>query len=359
MRGMNQRLAWLLLAPLAWLCGCGGPGLPPGGKPAVEYWHRVLSQHPDLPAKVEAIVESLGWTPSRSYDLPATEVRVYGEHGEVSLSGSKIELILTDLDTPALRELLAVWKAIPEQAAELGLYADAYNAASPKRKIIVLGSDGRVDIRAAGEFDTQKIHVLNDEVATQTRIGIHTFGPSGELALDELARCYQAVRGPPAEDVRSGYVSLPPPDDDTLSVLVIGKLQELNIEGAWGNSVQEVSVASYLSGHDAADDLNGKPLGSPFAERIAMHAAAARQAEQELARPGDASPAADAAAPGDGTAALPGPTGGFTPPQVVTPVQPPTFQPPTYTPPRFTPPVYVPPPVFHPPTTFTPPVRFH
>ena len=99
-------------------------------------------------------------------------------------------------------------------------------------------------------------------------IGIHTFGPSGQAALDELARNYHAVRGPPASDVRSGYVSLPPPDD-VLSILVIGKLQELNIGGAIGDSSQEISVTSYANAHAASESLAATTIGTPFADRLA------------------------------------------------------------------------------------------
>src|SRR5687767_10330221 len=93
-----------LLAMLAGLVGCGGADLPPGGKPAVAYWQRVLKQCPDLPAKVEAIVQGRGSPHYHEHDLPATEVRIYTDEGLVSYSASRIEMIVTDLDTPALKE---------------------------------------------------------------------------------------------------------------------------------------------------------------------------------------------------------------------------------------------------------------
>jgi hypothetical protein len=359
----RERTCWalLLLAMLSALGGCGGPPLPPGGRAAVEYWHRVLSEHPDLPAKVQQIVDYRGWTPRRDYQLPSSEVRVYGEQGEVTIRGSKIELIVTDLNSAALYDLLAIWKAIPEQAAELGLTSLPRVDGLPRRKIIVLGSQGRVDIRAAGEFDTQTIRVLADDAAAQTTIGIHTFGPSGEQALEELSRTYQAVRGPPAADVRSGYVSLPPPEE-AVSVLIIGKLQELNIEGAWGGSQQEISVAGYFNGHPSTEDLAGVAAGSPFAERIAMNNAAARQRETDSNGLPAAGPTAEAAATTDYASPSSSYSGrSFIPPQQLQPPiqMPGTFQPPVYTPPpSFNPPTFVPP-MVRPPTPYTPPVRFH
>ena len=124
MHAGHSRRAWLLLAPLAFVWGCSEPPLPPGGTAAVEYWHRILQEHPDLPQRVRTVVNGGGWTPFYSTDFPATtDIRIYSEQGEVAFSGSRIELLITDLDTAALKQLLAVWEAIPEQAAELGLSA--------------------------------------------------------------------------------------------------------------------------------------------------------------------------------------------------------------------------------------------
>jgi hypothetical protein len=353
---------WLLLAPLALLCGCGAPPLPPGGQPAVEYWHRVLAEHPDLPARVRSIVGSGDWTPDYSTGFPAsTDVRIYSEQGDVAFSGSRIELLITDLDTEALKQLLAVWEAIPEQAQELGL-ASSYSTSSPRRKIVVLGSQGRVDIRGVGGYDTQSIRILSDEAAATTQIGIHTFGPSGQRALEELARNYQAVRGPPASDVRSGYVSLPPPDD-VLSILVIGKLQELNIEGAWGDAAQEISVAAYFNGHSAGEDLAGTPAGSPFADRLARNTPVqSTPASDNGYTYSDPAPA-PVAAPAASSSSSGYSSSGYSTPQLPTPIQTPQIQVPTplpWTPPTqtFHPPLVLPPPVFTPPPTYRPPVRF-
>lgn len=366
MRCERSRLAWLLLAPLALAWGCGSPALPPGGTAAVEYWHRILQEHPDLPERVRTIVNGGGWTPFYSTDFPATtDIRIYGEQGEVAVSGSRIELLITDLDTEALKQLLAVWEAIPDQAAELGLSASSYSTSSPRRKIVVLGSEGRVDIRGVSDYSSQSIRILSDEAAAQTMIGIHTFGPSGQRALDELARNYHAVRGPPASDVRSGYVSLPPPDD-VLSVLVIGKLQELNIDGAYGDATQEISMTSYVNGHAASENTTGVPAGSPFADRLAQHAASQSPSnvnEVYAAPSAEASPVysssssaspAEAYSSGNGYGSVQLPVPAQTPQiQVPTPITP--WTPSTQT---FNPPVFVPPPVFTPPTPYRPPVRF-
>ncbi len=357
LRGVLTR--WLL-ASLAACAGCGGPELPPGGRAAVEYWHRVLVQHPDLPGKVQAIVDGLGGSPYYGEQPPATEVRIYGEHGEVAVSGSRIQLIITDLDTPALRELLAVWKHIPSQAAGLGLDAAYYDRSAPRRQVVVLGSGGHIEIRGVGDSNAQLIRILSDEAAASTTIGIHTFGTSGTQALEELTRNYQAVRGPPKSEVASGHVSLPPPED-AITVLVIGKLRELDIGSAYGDALQEISVAAYVNEHQA-EEVAGMPAGRPYAERLAQRSHVAQESsyafEPATATPVPATPYVPASSQASGGYApvqLPGQIQVPAPIYVPTPIQ----MPAPWTPPQtFNPPVYVPPPVFRPTMPVTPPVRF-
>ena len=258
---------WMLLAALAFLAGCGGDPLPPGGAAAVEYWHRVLAQYPDLPARVQAIVDQQGDAVYRESIPASSRVLIYGEDQVVAVDAGRIDLVITDLDRDALQELLACWRRIPEQAAALGLATPFGLPPNRERRVIVLGSQGRIDIQGVDGYTKQTIQVLADEAAGQTAIDIHTFGPGGETALEELTRNYRAVRGPPRAAVRSGTISLPPPD--AVSILVIGKLQTLNIDGPSGAAEQQISLAAYLNDHESPDGLAGVAAGAPLSDRLA------------------------------------------------------------------------------------------
>jgi hypothetical protein len=348
-----------LMAPLALATGCGEPPpLPPGGTAAVAYWHRVLHEHPDLPDRVRSVVRGGNWRPYYTLDFPppVADIRIYTEQGETSFSSSRIELLITDLDSTALEQLLEVWEAIPEQAAELGLSSVTYKTSSPRRKIVVLGSEGRVDIGGVGDSNTQSIRVLADEIAATTLIGIHTFGPSGERALEELGRNYQSVRGPPTSEVRSGHVSLPPPDD-ALSVLIIGKLRDLNIGSAYGDATQEIHVATYFNGHSTSDDFAGKPAGSPFADRVARQVTSPEVPYSSSSGYAEAGPA-PARASAEPYVETSGPSMQPYIPAQTPQVQAPTpIQPWTSAPRTFNPPLVVPMPVFSPPP-YRAPARF-
>ncbi len=357
-RGRLFPALWLL-APLVCAWGCGS-SLPPGGKPVVEFWHGVLQEYPDLPAKVQAIVDERGQAAVFSHGLPSS-VTIYGEHGPVTFSGSRIELIVTDLNTPALRQLLEVWQAIPQQAADLGLSSgSSLNPSFQGRKIVVLGGEGRIDLSGVDQQNVQSIRILTDEVASSTTIGIHTFGPSGEAALEELSRNYTAVRGPPESEVNAGHVSLPPPD---VSVLVIGKLQNLNIAGPADDASQYISLAAFLNEHGRSYELGGRPVGAPFEARLAAYEAAVRSAEAARFDPPVASvPVYEAPVSSGGGYSGGGYAPVATPTTVDFPVNLPTT-PPIATPwtppyrPNF-PPLVVPTPVIHPPVHTPTPVRF-
>src|SRR5262245_3376042 len=95
-----------LLALLLLAAACeSGVRVPPGGSEAVRYWHAVLQQYPDLPAKVQAIVESHGEADYATSIPSEAAVRIHGENEVVAVSGRRVDVVVTDLDTDTLRKL--------------------------------------------------------------------------------------------------------------------------------------------------------------------------------------------------------------------------------------------------------------
>lgn len=316
-------LRWIgvLLTPLLVSIGCNQTSeLPPGGKQAVAHWHAVLKRYPDLPAKVQAITEGRGHLSWLGGGLPQAEVNIYGEDGVLSIKGRHVDLIVTDLDDAALRKLLAWWEKVPRLAAEMNLSSDLpFELPSSTRHVVVLGKQGRIEVSGPSGNDLQTINVLADDMHGRTTIGVHAFGPEGESALDQLAGQYNQVRGPPQSEVRAGRIALPPPEDN-VTVLVIGQLGSLDLNGPSDDAQQQISFAAYLNKHQSRDQVAGVPAGTPFGVEPAYVA--------ERFTPGP-DPASDPSEESQNTG-----TGGSTTNNTTgTVVSPPTFVPPTTLPP--------------------------
>src|SRR4051812_6623475 len=208
-RRFLQRAA--LLAFLVLTLGCNSAvESPPGGTPAVAYWHKVLLQYPDLPEKVRAILEKQR-SPDWMHELPQSEVRIYGADEVVSVHGRHVDVIVTDLDDDTLRKLLAWWERVPRLAKELGVdYPLPFSLPESTRHVVVLGREGHIAVSGPGGSDIQSVHVLSNDVAGRTTIGVHAFGPEGDAAIEQLAQQARQIRGPPRADVRAGHIALPP-----------------------------------------------------------------------------------------------------------------------------------------------------
>lgn len=265
--GFLRRAALWLAMPWLLLAGCSTSGeLPPGGADAVAYWQKLLLQYPDLPDRVRDVVDGRGqvdWSESR---FPQSEVRIHGQDGAVTVTGRRIDVLITDLDDATLRQLLAWWEAVPAWADKLGLGPPTLPFHLPEntRHIVVLGSQGRIEVDGPDQRYRQSVQVLADEVAAKTTIGIHTFGSEGQSSLNQMASQYQSVRGPPRSEVKAGRISLPPPEDN-ITVLVVGQLQSLDIHGPADDAQQEISFAAYLNSHQDSSGLFGTLAGTPFA----------------------------------------------------------------------------------------------
>jgi hypothetical protein len=356
--------------------GCGQTATPPGGTAAVAYWHKVLQQYPDLPEKVRAIVEQ-GGSPDWRFDLPRAEVRIYGKDGALAVQGQHVDVVVTDLDAVTLRKLLAWWEAVPRLAKELNVDGPLpFSLPDSTRHVVVLGSEGRIEVAGPSGYDTQSIHILTDD-AEQTTIGVHVFGPEGEAAVEQLAGQYNQVRGPPRSEVRAGRISLPPPEE-RVTVLVVGKLGQLDIGGPADDARQDITFANYLNRHTDPGSVTGVFAGSPFAnqpEYVAEnHSPYGDDNEMENAdlesSDFDESDFEDSNLADSGLDTSIGETSPIvrTPtdhgaPNVSLPTTPslPNFQPPQFQPPiqEFRPPIQqpvivVPPPVFTPPPVYVP-----
>lgn len=245
--------------------GCGQSNeLPPGGAKAVAYWQAVLTQYPDLPEKVQAIVDGQGHVGWLGRYLPQTTVTIHGDGETYQYSGRHVHVVVTDLDQDTLRQLLKWWKEVPRLARELDIQTVLpFALPSSTQHIVVLGKQGKIQIGAPGGYDSQSIQILTDEYRSQTTINVHTFGDVGQQALDQLADQYNRVRGPPDSAVKAGLVSLPPPEDN-VTVLVIGQLGSLYIDGPTENASQDISFAGYLNRHESYGDVAGVLAGTPF-----------------------------------------------------------------------------------------------
>jgi hypothetical protein len=258
------RIFGLLTALSALAVGCGTSTTPPpGGTQAVAYWHQLLQRYPDLPAKVEAIVQQQR-SPNAAIVAEA-EVRVYGADEVVAVRGRHVDVIVTDLDEATLKKLLAWWKEVPRLARELNVdFPLPLELPSNTRHIVVLGSEGYVAVQGPGGYDVQSVRIVDDQVAARTTIAVHAFGPEGETALGQLSGAFDRLRGPPDAEVRSGHIGLPPPDEEeTVTVLVVGQLRQLDIAGPTDYAQQDISFANFLNQHQSTEQT-GTLAGQPF-----------------------------------------------------------------------------------------------
>lgn len=365
--GVRLSVRALLAVPLLLLAGCGANDLPPGGAEAVGYWHSVLQQHPDLPDKVRTIVNGSGRVDWTDHSLPGTEVWIHGENDSVAVAGSQVDIVVTDLDDDTLRKLLKWWESVPDWAKKLGLSPrPPVFVPSSTRQIVVLGRQGRIEVSGPTGQNSQSIQVLSDDAGGRTTIGIHTFGPDGPTALEQLASQYQRVRGPPWTNVKAGYVSLPPPQAN-VTVLVIGQLGSLDIGGPSDDASQQISVAAYMNRHWASDPFVGLGAGVPFPVEtpdVVQSPEAEPSTTGELAGESsipsaEAIPAAEAVQPVSPmpeyrTVEVPRP---ITIPGTIDmpkPIELPKFE---YRPIQTPTPIFVPPPVFQPPPVVVPHFR--
>lgn len=362
---MNLRslraFAALLALPLLLSAGCSGNSdLPPGGAPAVAYWQAVLLQYPDLPEKVQAIVDRRGHLGWLGRSLPQCEVTIHGQDEIVSVTGRHVDVVVTDLGDAALRKLLSWWESVPRWARDLDIQTTLpFTLPSSTRHVVVLGHQGRIEVAGPDGSDRQSINILADETFARTTIGVHAFGPEGDAALEHLAGQYNQVRGPPRSAVKAGRISLPPPEEN-VTVLVIGRLGRLDIDGPSDDAQQDISFAGYLNRHESSGQVAGVLAGTPFGSEPSYVAERPQPAEDSIAGPqsesSESSPAGGSSFSGNRSEAVALP-GSVTLPgnlQLPRPIELPhndfrTFQPPTT--------IHMPPPVMYQPPVMVPHFR--
>ena len=206
-----------------------------------------------------------------SNELPSeVQVRIYGQNEIVAVQGRQIDILVTDLDRQSLEKLLAWWEAVPRLAKELHLHTiPPFNLPETIRHVVVLGSDGRIAISGPGGQDLQSINILSDDMTSQTTIAVHAFAPEAELAVEQLGRQFNQVRGPPRSAVQAGEISLPPPEEN-VTILVVGRIGTLDIDGPTDDAQQSISFTGFLNRHCFEGDMEGVPAGQPFAVEAAL-----------------------------------------------------------------------------------------
>ena len=214
----------------------------------IAYWNTVLNEHPDLPQKVKEIVDGKGTRVERpATATPVSELIVYSYLGPIAVTAERVNVIVTDLDTLSLTKLLAYWQTIPERARQLGILPSPSTPQGPR--VIVLGSEGRIDVKGPGGSDSQTVDIYHDTLASKSGIDVHSFGNQGETIVNALLEYYGRAnqsRGPPESNPETKKFELPP--SEIATVLVIGKLRTLNVEGGAQASDQRVSFEGYMNG---------------------------------------------------------------------------------------------------------------
>lgn len=211
----------------------------------IGFWSGVLQKYPDLPEKVKRIVEE---QPSKQYqsDVNGAKVVVHSYVGPISVSAGNISAIITDLDEKSLKNLLAYWQTIPQRARELGIFPNTTRTAQPR--VIVLGREGKVEIKGPVGSEIQIVDVYPESLTGQTVFEVHSFGSKGEVAIASLLEHFQRAnqkRGPPFADIKAGHHDIPPPEE--VPIVIVGKLKELTVEGGAGSSKQVVTFDEYVN----------------------------------------------------------------------------------------------------------------
>jgi len=215
----------------------------------IVYWDRILSEYPDLVDKLKKIRDERDQKDRRALGASEqTEVRFYSEDGSSqTVSGSQVDIIVTDLQRGELNSLISFLVDVPEKARQLGFSSSGrFDKTSTKEKgvrptVIVLGGQGSISIKGSKGIQTQHIDLfLADKQQTVERIVVNTFGKRGESALNRLPKGF----------VKSGLGARPPPN--AARVVVIGALREVNIEGSKGQSTQVISFQKWA---DKANDI--------------------------------------------------------------------------------------------------------
>lgn len=231
----------------------------------VAYWTNLLQVHPDLPAKIEQIADGSGTEEKKV--LPGREgsVTIHSYLGAITVDASTVSAIVTDLSKPSLFKLAAYLKTIPERARELGIVSHAGRAGKPR--VIVLGSEGRIDIHGAKNSEQQTIEIYHEPLVSQTTLSVHSF--EGHQAIDALLESF----------VRANPTRGPPKTNET--VIVVGKLQALNIEGASGSSTQDIAFNRFFNsfGEETASRRMYTEAAAVAGVAIAARHAASRSGE--------------------------------------------------------------------------------
>jgi hypothetical protein len=237
------------------------------------FWTDILRRHPDLPDRLQQIVENRVAPVQRPLvEVPLTEITIHSYLGPTTVVAESINLIVTDLDITALQKLSAYLNTIRERVRELQPLFRTAQSNVPK--VIVLGRNGQIDIKGVSGVDHQVIDIYNEVPIGYSSIKVHTFGEKGDEAnqaiLDYFRRANQS-RGPPDTPFHAEGIERPP--ESLATVLVIGKLSTLNVGGATQNSTQAISFENYMNGfaktersQKASENVKIAETGAFFAE---------------------------------------------------------------------------------------------
>lgn len=231
----------------------------------VWYWASILAHHPDLPEKLDLLVNKLestssssdsssptqseqleqppstpssGSSPPPSSSGPSLEegkkapsvVTIKTSKGDVSAKADTINVLVTTLSLDSLREIQAFLTKVPGRAQALGIdISDHVTRSSPDKKVmLVLGDSPTIDIKGPNGRDKQTIKIYPDINLSVGRIVVCACGEENlPLAKDLLGRDY----------VEMGRAGRGPPFD----IVIVSPIRKVNIEGASEASTQLVS----------------------------------------------------------------------------------------------------------------------
>ena len=213
----------------------------------VAIWANVLSEYPDLPEKVERIVEGQDKATRLEANLPSSEVILHTTEGAQSFYAQTIDVIVTDLDKRSLKKLLTFWRTIDSRVDNLGIKrAWSSRGGTGEPRVVFLGADGKIEIKGPGGESKQSIDIYQDSLTRLSTLQIHAFdGKEAVPSVVDYIRRNNPIRGPPHNITETGKTNMPPPS--RLTIVAIGNLENLSVEGPREMGTQEIVIETNLT----------------------------------------------------------------------------------------------------------------